>query len=81
MRTDFFYVLFCVKKHIGTQGEVCRLLKIFLNLSVVYATDSSKAMVPVLFLFCVTLWFILRSASCSSKSLPMLFVLVIRHFF
>ena len=31
---------------------------------VVYATDRSKAVVPMLFLFCVTLWFILRGASC-----------------
>ena len=30
----------------------------------VYATDRSKAVVPVLFLFCVALWFILRDASC-----------------
>ena len=28
-----------------------------------FATDPSKAVVPVLFLFCLTLWFILRSAS------------------
>ena len=31
---------------------------------VVYATDRSKAVVQVFFLFCVVLWFILRSASC-----------------
>ena len=31
---------------------------------VVYATDRSKAVIPVLFLFRMTLWFILRSASC-----------------
>ena len=31
---------------------------------VVYGTDSSKAVVPMLFLFCVTLWFILRGVSC-----------------
>ena len=31
---------------------------------VVYATDRSKAVVRVLFLFCVALWFILRGASC-----------------
>ena len=30
----------------------------------VYATDRSKAVVPVLFLFFVALWFILRDASC-----------------
>ena len=39
----------------------------------VYATDRSKAVVPVLFLFCVALWFILRSASC----FKVLFVLII----
>ena len=27
-------------------------------------TNRSKAVVPVLFLYCVTLWFILRGASC-----------------
>ena len=31
---------------------------------VVYATHRSKAVVPVFFLFCVALWFILRGASC-----------------
>ena len=31
---------------------------------VVYATDRSKAVVPVLFLFIVALWFILRGALC-----------------
>ena len=35
-------------------------LKIFLN-TPVYATDCSKAVVPMLFLFCVALWFILRA--------------------
>ena len=54
---------FCIKKYIGTQGEVCRHLKIISTL-VVYATDRSKAVVPVLFLFCVALWFVLQSASC-----------------
>ena len=29
-----------------------------------YATDRSNAVVPVLFLFCVALWFILLGASC-----------------
>ena len=66
---------FCIKTYIETQGEVCRQLKIFLNspppthTHVVYATDRSKEVVPVLFLFCVALWFILRSASCF-KVLP-----------
>ena len=36
--------------YIGTKGEVCRQKKIFLNTPVVYATDRSKAVVPVLFL-------------------------------
>ena len=36
--------------YIGTKGEVCRQLKIFLTPTVVYATDHSKAVVPVLFL-------------------------------
>ena len=31
---------------------------------VVYDTDRSKAVLPVLFLFCVALWFILRGAVC-----------------
>ena len=68
MRTELF-LYFCIKKYIGTQGEVCRQLKIFYLYPpppppVVYVTDSSKAVVPVLFLFCVALWFILRGASC-----------------
>ena len=57
MRTERF-MYFCIKKYIGTQGEVCRQLKIFLNLPIVYATDRSKAVVSVLFLFCVALWFL-----------------------
>ena len=60
MRTELF-MYFCIKKYIGTQGEVCRQLKIFLNPLVVYATDRSKAVVSVLFLFCVALRFILRA--------------------
>ena len=36
---------------------------------VVYATDRSKAVVPVLILFCVTLWLILRGTLCF-KVLP-----------
>ena len=34
------------------------------NPPVIYATDRSKAVVPVLFLSCVALWFMLRGASC-----------------
>ena len=35
-----------------------------LKLPVVYTTDRSKAVVPMLFLFCVALEFTLRGASC-----------------
>ena len=42
MRTKLF-TYFCIKKYIGTQGEVCRQLEIFLTPMVVYATDRSKA--------------------------------------
>ena len=62
MRTERF-MYFCIKKFIGTQGEVCRQFKIFLTpspLPVVDAIDCSKAVVPVIFLFCVALWFTLR---------------------
>ena len=54
----------CNNKYVGAQGEVYRQLKIFLTPTVVYAINRSKAVVPVLFLFCVALWFILRCASC-----------------
>ena len=40
--------------YIGTQGEVCTV-KSHLNPPVVYTTDRSKAVVPMLFLFCVAL--------------------------
>ena len=63
MRTKLL-MYFCIKKYIGYQGEVCQQLKIFLTPQVVYATDRSKAVVPVLFLCCVALWFILWGASC-----------------
>ena len=46
MRTELF-MYFCMKKCIGTQGEVCRQLNLFFNPTVVYATDRSKAVVPV----------------------------------
>ena len=64
MRTEMF-MYFCIKEYIGTQGKVCRQLKYLYyppppSPMVVYATDRSKAVVPVLFLFCVALWFILR---------------------
>ena len=55
MRTEHF-MYFCIKKYIETQGEVCRQLEIVLqHPTVVFATDRSKAVVPMLFLFCVAL--------------------------
>ena len=62
IRTQCF-MYFCIKNYIGTQGEVCRQ-KSALNLLVVYATDRPKAVVPVLFLFCLAFWFIPWGASC-----------------
>ena len=35
-----------------------------LKAPVVYAGDHSRPVVPVLFLFCVALWFAVRGASC-----------------
>ena len=51
MRTELF-MYFGIKKYKGIQGEVCRQLKIVLTPPVVYTTDRSKAVVPVLILFC-----------------------------
>ena len=51
-----------IKSGIGTQGEVSRLYKSF-NPPVVYFADRSKAVVPVLVLHFVALWFILRVLS------------------
>ena len=48
-----------IKSGIGTQGEVSRLQKCFIP-SVIYSTDRSKAVVPVLVLLYVALCFFLR---------------------
>ena len=40
---------FCIKSSIGIQGEASRLLKCF-KPPVVYTTDRSKSVVPVLLL-------------------------------
>ena len=47
---ESFLVYLCIMNYIGTKGEVCRLLNLFLPTApplphVVYATDSSKAVV------------------------------------
>ena len=53
---------FCIKSSIGADGEVGRLAscKSALNSPVVYSTDRSKAVVPVIVLLFVALWFILQ---------------------
>ena len=51
MRTELF-MYFCIKNYIGTQGEVCTV-KGLKPPPVVYTTDSSRVVVPMLFLFCV----------------------------
>ena len=48
---------FCIKRASGSMVASC---KNALNPPVVYSTDRSKAMVPVLVLLFVALWFILR---------------------
>ena len=58
MQTDFF-MYFCIKSSIGTQGEVSYLQKCF-KPPVACSTNPSKAVVPVLVLLFVVLWFILR---------------------
>ena len=54
------FIYFYIKSSIGTQGEIVDC-KSALNPAVVYTTDRSKAVVLVLLLLCVELWFILRS--------------------
>ena len=49
-----------VKNYIGTHDEDVDSKSALIS-PVVYAADRSKAVVPVLFLFCVALWFILRT--------------------
>ena len=49
----------CIKSSIGTQGELVSC-KSALNPPVVCSTVRSKAVVPVLVLHLVALWFILR---------------------
>ena len=41
------------------------LISLVSYIPIVYATERSKAVVLMLFLFCMALWFILRGASCS----------------
>ena len=57
MRTTFLCI--SVLSSTGTQGELASC-KSALNTPVVYSTDRSKAMIPVLVLLFAALWFILR---------------------
>ena len=50
---------FCIKSSIGTQGKLASC-KSALKPPVVCSTDRSKAVVPVLVLLFVALWFIPR---------------------
>ena len=54
MRTERF-VYFCIKNYIRTQPRVMFVSERPLNLPVVYTTDCSKTVVPMLFLSCVAL--------------------------
>ena len=58
MRTEFL----CISVLRDASGPLVKLAgcKSALNLAVVYSTDRSKAVVPVLVLLFVALWFILR---------------------
>ena len=53
------FMYFCIKSSIGTRVKLASC-KSALNPSVVCSTDRSKAVVPVLVLLFVALWFILR---------------------
>ena len=55
----FFFLYFCIKSSIGTRVELAGR-KSALKPSVVYSTERSKAVVTVLVLLFVALWFILR---------------------
>ena len=56
---DRLFKYFCIKSSVGTQDEVGRLQKCF-KPPVVHSADLSKAVVKILVLIFVALWFILR---------------------
>ena len=81
MRTEFL----CVSVLRVASGPRVKLVscKSALNPSVVYSTDRSKAVVPVLVLLFVALWFILRGVllyvfPCAILFLCLLVLLVLR---
>ena len=59
MRTDFFLCTSVLRVVSGPRVKLAGR-KSALNPSVVYSTDRSKAVVPVLVLLFVALWFILQ---------------------
>ena len=59
MRTDFFLCISVLRVASGPRVKLAGC-KSALNPPVVYSNDRSKAVVPVLVLLCVALWFILR---------------------
>ena len=74
---------FCIESRIGTQGETgCRKSALTTptptHPRVVYSTDRSKAVVPVLVLLFVALWFILRFVL--SLAFLFLYVLILLAF-
>ena len=62
MRTEFLCFFFCIESYIWNQGEVgWRKGALSTPLPmVVCSTDRSRALVSVLVLPCVALWFVLR---------------------
>ena len=58
-----FCLLVVIKSDIGTQGEISAL-----NTPAVYSTDRSKAVVAVLVLLFVALWFYVLICSCVFQS-------------
>ena len=62
MRTDFLFMYFCIESSIGTRVNLASCTHPPPPISpVVYSTDRYKAVVPVLALLFVVLWFILRA--------------------
>ena len=59
MQTDFFLCISVFRVASGPRVKLASC-KSALNPTVVYSTDRSKAVVPMLVLLFVTLWFILR---------------------
>ena len=60
MRTDFLFMHFCIESSIGTRVNLASCTPPTPISPVVYSTDRYKAVVPVLALLFVVLWFILR---------------------